>query len=98
MSEFCDICKKTQSDAKFETVCDSCNTKCGMYSAVIPQAHQRPRVFCEYCPSRATVYLRFSEPYLANSGRQVKVIHVCSLHCVQVIIKEQTNVVNVGGI
>jgi len=55
-----------------------------------------PHVFCQYCPSRAEVYLRFHDPYLLNSGQEVKVIHVCSLHCVQVIIKEQTNVVQVG--
>jgi hypothetical protein len=30
MSDFCDICKKTQLDAKFETICDSCSNKHGM--------------------------------------------------------------------
>jgi len=30
MSDFCDICKETQLDAKLETVCDSCNNKYSM--------------------------------------------------------------------
>ena len=30
MSDFCDICKKTKSDSKYETICDICNTKFGM--------------------------------------------------------------------
>lgn len=30
MSDFCDCCKKIQSDVKFETICDSCHTKFGM--------------------------------------------------------------------
>jgi hypothetical protein len=46
MSDFCDICKKTQSDAKFETVCDSCNTKFGMTE----EASQMSECSCPVCP------------------------------------------------
>lgn len=60
-------------------------------------SRQMPYIFCEYCPSHATVCLRFDTP-IACKGREVKVIHVCALHCVHTIINEKTNVVDVRGV
>ena len=56
-----------------------------------------PHIFCEYCQSLATVYLRFHEPYThPGSWRTLKVVHVCSLHSIEIISKDRTNVVNIG--
>ena len=59
--------------------------------------HSMPKVFCEYCQSLATVYLRFHVPYDRPwAPRALKVVHVCSVHAVEVVHKEHTNVVNIG--
>jgi hypothetical protein len=56
-----------------------------------------PYIFCEYCHSHATVYVRFGNPIMCKD-KEVTVLHLCALHCVHTIINEKTNVCDVRGV